>query len=123
LEGNELLVKFAHARERLLQIIRDAVDLRGHSIQARVRIGLHILHGLLQGHYVAGHFIDRVHGFFHVRLGYRGSLQLRRFSIFLALVICLTLSCSSTISLSTAATGGVPSKAAPEAPASMAVAR
>lgn len=85
LEVNKLLIKFAHACERLLQIVGAGVDLHGHSIQARARIDLHILHGLLQGSHVAGHFIDRVHGFFHARLRYGGSLQQRRFSFFLAL--------------------------------------
>ena len=85
LEVNELLIKFAHACERLVQSVGAAVDLYGHSIQARARIDLHILYGLLQRHHIASHFVDRVHGFFHARLGYRGSLQQHRLSIFLAL--------------------------------------
>src|SRR5262249_55967237 len=47
----ELLIKLAEPRLDLFEIVREALHLRGHRVQARARVGLHVLHRFLQtGH-------------------------------------------------------------------------
>jgi len=52
LEIDELLVEFAEAGFDFLEIVRETLNLRGHSVEARAGIRLNILDG----------FLERAHG-------------------------------------------------------------
>ncbi len=52
LKIDELLIELAEARLDFLEVVREALDLRGHGVQARAGIGLNILDG----------FLERAHG-------------------------------------------------------------
>src|SRR6266851_4051522 len=52
LEIDELLVELAEAGLDFLEVVREALDLRGHGVKARAGIGLNILDG----------FLERAHG-------------------------------------------------------------
>ena len=52
LEIDELLIELAEAGLDFLEIVGESLDLRGHGVEARAGIGLHVLDG----------FLERAHG-------------------------------------------------------------
>src|SRR5437588_2064118 len=60
LKINELLIELAEARLYFFKIVREALDLRGHGIQPRAGIGLHVLHRFLQRAHGAVQLVDVV---------------------------------------------------------------
>jgi len=68
LEINELLVKLAKAGFDFLEVVGEALDLRGHGVQARTGIGLNILDGLLERAHGGAQLANRVVGLADERL-------------------------------------------------------
>src|SRR5436305_321002 len=60
LKVHELLVELAKARLNFLEVVREPLDLRGHGVQARAGVGLHVLHGFLQRSHAAAEVADIV---------------------------------------------------------------
>src|SRR5215472_15611015 len=60
LQIHELLIDLAEARLNFFEIVREPLDLRGHAVKARARIGLHVLHGLLHRCHGAAQPVDVV---------------------------------------------------------------
>jgi hypothetical protein len=75
LQIDELLIEFAEARFNLFQIIRKALDLCGHGVQASAGVGLHVLNGFLDGAHGGVELADIVAGLFDE--GFEDSVVLR----------------------------------------------
>jgi len=64
LQIDELLIQLANARFDFLEIVREALDLGGHRVQARAGIGLNVLDGFLQAAHGGVELVDGVRRLF-----------------------------------------------------------